>query len=422
MLGPIELLILLVIGFAVWQTVQGRARTVPAKSRGSGAIGPAGIVIAFLGSSLVFLLGGGLFLLQRYRSAGFVAMPADSSAPVPGVQTVPMGIPWVMIPLGAIFLFGLISFVVVAVVATTRRSNSSEPIFDDDEGRHVTTKPAGMGWLWGVVALPIGLLVLGFSTIFATSGVVFHGVSHVRVQESIRRDALEAEMQTQVAYERAALRQRAERETLSQPNGPVSALLVMNRPLVAEASAEERPVWLTAPPYRDSYVVRTVIKSAQYATLSEAQADADRQVVDLLERDLARFPQRFGELRHRATGQLDPRAPITERYVETMIRDFGSFQAPMYRQWYQVQLSPEQRAPSLELHRARLAEGRTILAGSAVAGLVVLFGTVLVAGACRRAVVPGFGRVTDVGFFGLWLTGLVTGGVVLNHYVVLWPW
>lgn len=422
MLGPIELLILLVIGFAVWQTVHGRARTVPAKSRGSGALGPAGIMIAFLGSSLVFLLGGGLFLLQRYRSAAIVAVPADAAVPLPVAQTVPMGIPWVMILMGAMFLFGLIAVGIVGLVAFIRRPSSSEPIFDDDETRHVTTKPAGMGWLWGLVGLPIGLVLLGLLLLTPTRVVMQERQSAFLVQDSLRRSVAETEMQTRMAYEQAVLRQRAEREALSQPNGPVSALLVMNRPLVAEASAEERPVWLTAAPYRDSYVVRSVIKSAQYATLSEAQADADRQVVAILEQDLARFPQRFGELRHRATGQLDPRAPITERYVETMVRDFGSFQAPMYRQWYQVQLSPEQRAPSLELHRARLAEGRTVLAGSAVAGLVVLFGTVLVAGACRRAVGPGFGRLTDLGFFGLLFAGLIAGGVVLNQYVVLWPW
>jgi hypothetical protein len=422
MLGPIELLILLVIGFAVWQTVQGRARTVPAKSRGSGAIGPAGIMIAFLGSSLVFLLGGGLFLLQRYRSAAFVAVPADAAVPLPVAQTVPMGIPWVMILLGAMFLFGLIALGIVGLVAFTRRSSSSEPIFDDDEARHVTAKPSGMGWLWGVVALPIGLVVVGSLMLIPTRVVIQQQQAATIEEDRLLRNVVEAERQTQVAYERAVQRSQAELEAASQPNGPVSAMMVLNRPLVAEAGAEERPAWLTADPYRDSYVVRTIIKSAQYATLSDAQADADRQVVAILEQDLARFPQRFGELRHRATGQLDPRAPITERYVESMVRDFGSFQAPMYRQWYQIQLSPEQRAPSLELHRARLAEGRTVLAGSAVAGLVVLFGTVLVAGACRRAVGPGFGRLTDLGFFGLLFAGLIAGGVVLNQYVVLWPW
>jgi hypothetical protein len=134
----------------------------------------------------------------------------------------------------------------------------------------------------------------------------------------------------------------------------------------------KRPDWLSAH-YTDGDSERIVIQSQQYTTAAEAEQELSANARELLARDLLKL--RPGTTR---PASWNPSADeirqtmVKEQYIEVVERDFGSFVHPMYRIWWQVELSPEVRTEFLPAWRRGLTSVRVWNIGIVVSTIALL--------------------------------------------------
>ncbi len=206
---------------------------------------------------------------------------------------------------------------------------------------------------------------------------------------------------------------------------PLSALDAANLDLPQSDRSitdEKLPDWITAGNSLVSGGRVLVISSQQYATAEEATADAQRQVMDLLGKDLALYqPNRFGLRRSVADG-VGTGSVIKNTYLQTVQRDFGSFFAPMHRRWYQVELSPQTREAYLLAARDQAGPAHLGIVLAGFLSLLLAPVGIVIAGVLTR--ISSSGENSRPLWYGI-IGGLVVGlwlviAQVLNQFVVLW--
>lgn len=141
--------------------------------------------------------------------------------------------------------------------------------------------------------------------------------------------------------------------------------------LTAERSIQ-RPDWLDQVRTGDGTSERIVIASRQYTTREEAETELAASATALLIQDL----QQLRPEMTRPSSWNPPREAIKQhmvkqQYLEAVDHDFGSFVHPMYRVWWQIELSPEVRTEFLPEWRRGLTVNRIHRVGVVASTLVL---------------------------------------------------
>lgn len=320
-------------------------------------------------------------------------------------------------PTGLSMIFFLIVSVVLAILLTQL---FIKPLLTSAEFRRKFATFA-VRWL-----IPAGVVML----LLAAIGLP----TFTHTQEAARREVLKQELKALGE----SLHQQGQKHLAQQiqlasvnANGPISALDCVNTQVqtAAQTPAEPLPEWITAPPKSEHGVEYVVVGSQQFATVEEARADANTQLIQVLQADLSPYAPRL-RLRPRASlvdasagPYIDPSQAlqaVRETYVESTQRDFGTFTAPMYRLWYRVELSPAVRAPFLTAWHAQVIEARTLVVLAGLLSLLLVpLGVLVSSSVCK---LTGGAASTLIQFAAT--TGVVTAwGCVawaLNHFVILW--
>jgi hypothetical protein len=241
----------------------------------------------------------------------------------------------------------------------------------------------------------------------------------------------EREYQSQAILEEKLLQQAAEarqRQLLelnksSQPGSgdaapPTSAIASANaipatddRSTVDESPSAPPPDWVRAGVQQRGKATEFVCSSRQYATVEEADAEARAAVREYLQAELHRETPE-GPFRRRTTADLDGfvSSVIRDRYVESVQRDFGSLFATMYRVWLRAEITPEIRQRLWEAQTASLQEGRLIVAGSLLGGLLCIPLGIVTYGPLNRWSQRRYSRMWQgavaAGVLSLWAVGL----------------
>ena len=142
-------------------------------------------------------------------------------------------------------------------------------------------------------------------------------------------------------------------------------------PVTAESLAQ-RPEWVQQERTSDGVTERVVISSQQYSTREEAERELTTSATELLLKDLHRlYPGEPRPRNWRPTGEEITRVAVKQQYVEAVERDFGTFTHPMYRVWWQLEISPEVRTEFLPGWRRGLTGTRITHVGIAASSLVL---------------------------------------------------
>ena len=136
----------------------------------------------------------------------------------------------------------------------------------------------------------------------------------------------------------------------------------------------QRPEWTTQPPSNDGLSERIVITSHQYSTREEAEQELLSVASELLQHDLGKlFPGDRGVSKWQPTAAAIKQFAVKQQYVEAADRDFGSFVHPMYRVFWQLELSPEVRMEFLPMWRQDMTTVRMQRVGLIATSLVLVF-------------------------------------------------
>lgn len=300
--------------------------------------------------------------------------------------------------------------------------------------------------------LAVGLMVMFLIAGFFVTGIrtVTHQQAAIRVEEAIEHQNSEmarshAAAATQRAREDAEAALRRAREQVSAPLTvrlpqvpsippvePVSAVDAVaaaevsepptaDRTTSADSATSPTPEWIKAGTITQGERRFLVLSSKQYATQAEAEQDVGRQTVELLRQDLRE---------HTRTAWVQPgeivgipeslEGAIKQRHVETIQRDFGSFFAPMYRVWYQVELSPAVREPALVRWKGALTQSRLIATLGTLAALLMIPVGIVMHGVSNRATGGRANLLLKcllvVMVVAVWLSGLA----IFKSSLVLW--
>ena len=135
----------------------------------------------------------------------------------------------------------------------------------------------------------------------------------------------------------------------------------------------QRPAWVDQPRTVDGVIERIVIASQQYTTRDEAELELSAGAADLLLRDLQQLhPGSSRASSWHPSNEEIKRHAVKQQYVEVVERDFGNFFHPMYRVWWQVELSPEVRTEFLAAWKRGLTLNRIHFVGVVATSLVMV--------------------------------------------------
>lgn len=154
---------------------------------------------------------------------------------------------------------------------------------------------------------------------------------------------------------------------------PTSVRPAEHRTSLASAkSLSQRPKWLDQQITSDGVSERIILASQQYTTQEEAEQQLYAEASELLMKDLQKL--RPGTERPKnwvPTQDSIKRIMVKQRYVEAVDRDFGNFSHPMYRVWWQTELSPEVRTEFLPEWRRGITHNRIRRVGIVASSLVL---------------------------------------------------
>ena len=134
----------------------------------------------------------------------------------------------------------------------------------------------------------------------------------------------------------------------------------------------QRLAWVDQPRTVDGVIERIVIASQQYTTRDEAEQELSASAADLLVRDLQQLhPGSSRASSWHPSNEEIKRHAVKQQYVEVVERDFGNFFHPMYRVWWQVELSPEVRTEFLPAWKQGLTLNRIRCVGLVTVSLAL---------------------------------------------------
>lgn len=168
---------------------------------------------------------------------------------------------------------------------------------------------------------------------------------------------------------------RAASSTLTTATGTQlpSKPSVQSRTRSASFSPAQRPDWIATVRTGDNISERIVLASQQYSSREEARQDLEKQAADLLIQDLQKLRPQSPQSPPWAASPDDLlKYMVKNEYLEAVDHDFGSFVHPMYRIWWQVELSPAVRTEFLPSWRQAVTAGRIRQVGIAASLMALI--------------------------------------------------
>jgi hypothetical protein len=167
----------------------------------------------------------------------------------------------------------------------------------------------------------------------------------------------------------------------SQAKPPVNN--VASHQTTIDGQAEDQPKWIANGTSVEGDVSKVVLNSRLWSTEAEAIQDLQNQTTDLVRND---FEQRHpGLLDPKGAQYLKPdriiECTVKQRHVEHAEHDFGTFSAPMYRAWWQIEMSPMVRTELYPEWKTAAIRNRILVVAvilgflTLIAGFVDLYGT-----------------------------------------------
>lgn len=357
------------------------------------------------------VLLAGMIFGTSWRSEGTLSQTVSPRVPgtISQIPDPPMAPRVAMAPVGVLLGVVLVAVVVLtfSVVWTISRPHAPSPAVPTSH-----RKVYGLGSALTLLLLAGGgLLLFGFSIVRYRAAAV----RQVVIQSG------EAEWPILAAEPRtAAIETLPDGSTVQVSiEAPASAESPMNT-VVEVTQPSPLPDWVQAGDTTEDGAQLRVLSSGQYATDQEARADVDEQARALIKSDLDRYSHVWLATRQSALEQSSIPAAVRQQHVQVERRQFTSFSAPMYRVWYQVELSPRVREASLVRIKAQQLEGRTLAVAAGFGALLLVPLAILLAGAISRAL----GGLAYEFTLGTALTSVLlawgAGAWLLNQYVVLW--
>ncbi|MDB5345393.1 MAG: hypothetical protein JWP89_3770 [Schlesneria sp.] len=142
--------------------------------------------------------------------------------------------------------------------------------------------------------------------------------------------------------------------------------------LASAKTLTQRPKWVDQQNVGDGTSERIVLASQQYTTQAEAEQQLFAEASELLMKDLQKLRPGTERPRNWApTEDAIKRFMVKQRYVEAADHDFGNFVHPMYRVWWQTELSPEVRTEFLPEWRQGITVHRIRRVGIVASSLVL---------------------------------------------------
>jgi hypothetical protein len=142
--------------------------------------------------------------------------------------------------------------------------------------------------------------------------------------------------------------------------------------LVSAKTLTQRPKWVDQQFIGDGISERIVLASQKYTTQAEAEQQLFAEASELLMRDLQKLrPGTERPQNWTPTEDAIKRFMVKQRYVEAADHDFGNFVHPMYRVWWQTELSPEVRTEFLPEWRRGITAHRIRRVGIVASSLVL---------------------------------------------------
>jgi len=154
-----------------------------------------------------------------------------------------------------------------------------------------------------------------------------------------------------------------------------------------ESVATSKPAWIEAGDRTISADEQLVVLSSTlWSTAEEAAAELRPRAATLVRRD---FEHRHPLLIERASPRLltDDRlieAAIKRRFLEPVEQDFGTFSSPMYRLWWQIEISPLVRTELYPDWKRGVVGNRVLAIGVALALLTLITSGVTLSGQLHR--------------------------------------
>lgn len=134
------------------------------------------------------------------------------------------------------------------------------------------------------------------------------------------------------------------------------------------------PAWIQAPEVHSGSRQRRILASRLYTSVVEAERELLAETSDLVRDDL----RQHVPLARQATladvsGDTLRTLVVTNQHTQTEEKDFGTFEAPMQRVWWEVQFDDQTRDNFLPSIRHEIARGRLLVGvwGLALATLIV---------------------------------------------------
>ncbi len=154
-----------------------------------------------------------------------------------------------------------------------------------------------------------------------------------------------------------------------------------------ESVATSKPTWVeTGDQTISADEQLVVLSSTLWSTAEEAAAELRPRAATLVRRD---FEQRHPLLIERASPRLltDDRlieAALKRRFLEPVEQDFGTFSSPMYRLWWQIEISPLVRTELYPDWKRGVVGNRVLAIGVALALLTLIASGVTLSGQLHR--------------------------------------
>lgn len=143
-------------------------------------------------------------------------------------------------------------------------------------------------------------------------------------------------------------------------------------------TADTLPEWIQAPEVHSGSRQRRILASRLYTSVAEAERELLAETSNLVRDDL----RQHVPLARRATladvsGDTLRTLVVTNQHTQTEEKDFGTFEAPMQRVWWEVQFDDQTRDNFLPSIRHEIARGRLLVGVWALALATLIVGCYL---------------------------------------------
>jgi hypothetical protein len=236
------------------------------------------------------------------------------------------------------------------------------------------------------VGRAIGMVCGGFLAFLLAAGAIAIPVVQQSREEGVRRNTAQRlrEIGEQAHAQSDQVEMQRSEQTPKNADAGLKRLPEEKNPSATSGNAStdsgdgprvsigtKSPEWISREGHKEGDALFLVYASKRYSTLEEARFDVAQTVKKKLAEDFQRVYHRSSQFIFELPVNDIRRLAVRQEYLDPQEHDFGSFRAPMYAVWWQLELSPEVRTNLYGLWKDQAKEGRTLTVGGALLGITV---------------------------------------------------